>query len=146
MQELIAQVEELGIEINHTTSLVIIFGIIFLTAIIVHFILHKVVLRAFEKRAQASSHLWLQIITQNKLFHRLAFTLQGIIVNVQAVLWLQKGSEAAEMLTTCAKLWVMVYALLSFFSLLDVIFNLSQKMATASQLPQIGRASCRERV
>lgn len=77
MQELIAQVEELGIEINHTTSLVIIFGIIFLTAIIVHFILHKVVLRAFEKRAQASSHLWLQIITQNKLFHRLAFTLQG---------------------------------------------------------------------
>ena len=46
-----------------------------------------------------------------------------------------KGSEAAEMLTTCAKLWVMVYALLSFFSLLDVIFNLSQKMATASQLP-----------
>lgn len=77
MQELIAQVEELGIEINHTTSLVIIFGIIFLTAIIVHFILHKVVLRAFEKRARASSHLWLQIITQNKLFHRLAFTLQG---------------------------------------------------------------------
>ena len=116
MQELIAQVEELGIEINHTTSLVIIFGIIFLTAIIVHFILHKGVLRAFEKRAQASSHLWLQIITQNKLFHRLAFTLQGIIVNVQAVLWLQKGSEAAEILTTCAKLWVMVYALLSFFS------------------------------
>lgn len=123
MQELIAQVEELGIEINHTTSLVIIFGIIFLTAIIVHFILHKVVLRAFEKRAQASSHLWLQIITQNKLFHRLAFTLQGIIVNVQAVLWLQKGSEAAELLTTCAKLWVMVYALLSFFSLLDGDFQ-----------------------
>lgn len=32
----------------------------------------------------------------------------------------------------------MVYALLSFFSLLDVIFNLSQKMATASQLPLKG--------
>lgn len=51
MQELIAQVEELGIEINHTTSLVIIFGIILLTAVIVHLILHKVVLRLFEKRA-----------------------------------------------------------------------------------------------
>jgi hypothetical protein len=49
MQELIAQVEELGIEINHTTSLVIIFGIIFLTAIVVHFILHKLVLRAFRE-------------------------------------------------------------------------------------------------
>ncbi len=52
MQELISQVEELGIEINHTTSLVMIFGIIFLTAIIVHVILHWVVLRAFEKTRQ----------------------------------------------------------------------------------------------
>lgn len=138
MQELITQIEEMGIEINHTNSLVIIFGIIFLTAIIVHLILHRLVLRTFEKRAQASSHLWLQIITQNKLFHRLAFTLQGIIVNVQAVLWLQKGSDAAQILTTVAQLWVMLYALLSFFSLLDVIFNLSQKLSVASQLPLKG--------
>ncbi|BBQ84930.1 TPA: mechanosensitive ion channel family protein [Kluyvera ascorbata] len=138
MQELITQIEEMGIEINHTNSLFIIFGIIFLTAIIVHLILHRVVLRTFEKRAQASSHLWLQIITQNKLFHRLAFTLQGIIVNVQAVLWLQKGSDAAQILTTAAQLWVMLYALLSFFSLLDVIFNLSQKLSFSSQLPLKG--------
>ncbi|WFX96447.1 mechanosensitive ion channel family protein [Citrobacter braakii] len=138
MQELISQVEELGIEINHTTSLVMIFGIIFITAIIVHVILHWVVLRAFEKRANASSRLWLQIITQNKLFHRLAFTLQGIIVNIQAALWLQKGSEAAEILVTCAQLWIMMYALLSLFSLLDVILDLSQKFPAASQLPLKG--------
>ena len=138
MQELISQIEEMGIEINHTNSLVIIFGIILLTAIVVHIILHRIVLRTFERRAQASSKLWLQIITQNKLFHRLAFTLQGIIVNVQAVLWLQKGSDAAQILTTCAQLWVMLYALLSFFSLLDVIFNLSQKLSAASQLPLKG--------
>ena len=138
MQELISQVEELGIEINHTTSLVMIFGIIFITAIIVHVILHWVVLRAFEKRASTSSRLWLQIITQNKLFHRLAFTLQGIIVNIQAALWLQKGSEAAEILVNCAQLWIMMYALLSLFSLLDVILNLSQKLPAASQLPLKG--------
>lgn len=78
MQELISQIAALGIKITPTTSLIITFGIIFLTAIVVHLILHKVVLRTFEKRAQASSHLWLQIITQNKLFHRLAFTLQGL--------------------------------------------------------------------
>lgn len=138
MKELLSQVEEFGIELTHTTSLAIVFAIILLTAIVVHFILHRLVLRAFEKRAQASQHLWLQIITQNKLFHRLAFTLQGIIVNVQATLWLQKGSEAAEILSTCARLWVMIYAMLAFFSLLDVIFNLSQKLAAASQLPLKG--------
>ena len=138
MKELFAQVEELGVELTHTTSLAIVFAIILLTAIVIHLILHRLVLRAFEKRAQASTHLWLQIITQNKLFHRLAFTLQGIVVNVQATLWLQKGSEAAEILSTCARLWVMIYAMLAFFSLLDVIFNLSQKLAAASQLPLKG--------
>lgn len=39
MQELISRVEDLaGIEMNHTTSLVVIFGIIFLTAVVVHII------------------------------------------------------------------------------------------------------------
>lgn len=139
MQDLISQVEDLaGIEIDHTTSMVMIFGIIFLTAVVVHIFLHWVVLRTFEKRAIASSRLWLQIITQNKLFHRLAFTLQGIIVNIQAVFWLQKGTEAADILTTCAQLWIMMYALLSVFSLLDVILNLAQKFPAASQLPLKG--------
>ncbi|ATF92008.1 Miniconductance mechanosensitive channel [Cedecea neteri] len=138
MQELISALEQYGIQPSHTTSLIVIFGIIFLTALIVHFILHGIVLRAFEKRAQSSSSLSLQIITQNKLFQRLAFLLQGIIVNVQAVLWLQKGSDAATILTTCAQLWVMLYALMSFFSLLDVIFGLSGKFSFASQLPLKG--------
>lgn len=139
MQKLIYQVEDLaGIEMNHTTSLVMIVSIIFLTAVVVHIILHWIVLRAFEKRASASSRLWLKIITQNKLFHRLAFTLQGIIVNIQATLWLQKSSEAADILTSCAQLWIMTYALLSLFSLLDIILNLSQKWPAASQLPLKG--------
>lgn len=49
MQDLISQVEDLaGIEIDHTTSMVMIFGIIFLTAVVVHIFLHWVVLRTFE--------------------------------------------------------------------------------------------------
>ncbi|MEN5017547.1 mechanosensitive ion channel domain-containing protein [Erwinia sp. Eh17-17] len=138
MQQLIGLLKQYGIEPDHTTSLIVIFGIIFLTAVIIHFILHRIVLRTFEKRARNSSHLWLQIITQNKLFHRLAFTLQGVIVNLQAVLWLQKGSDAALILTTCAQLWVMLYALMSFFSLLDVISGLSYRFAFAAQFPLKG--------
>jgi miniconductance mechanosensitive channel len=134
MQELISQIAALGIEITPTTSLIIIFGIIFLT-IVVHFILHKVVLRAFEKRAGqqpfvAANH------HQNKLFHRLAFTLQGIIVNVQAVLWLQKAASRGNINHLRPAVGDLCPAVL--LSLLDVVFNLSQKFATASQLPLKG--------
>ncbi len=43
MQELISQIAALGIEITPTRSLMIIFGIILFTAVVVHLILHKVV-------------------------------------------------------------------------------------------------------
>lgn len=138
MQELLLKIQAMGIDVNHTTSLFIRFGIIVLTAIVLHIILHRVVLRTFEKRATASSHLWLQIITQNKLFHRLALLLQGIVVQVQAELWLDKGSEAHAILVTCAQLWVMLYSLLSFFSLLDVVLNLSRRFPFTAHLPLKG--------
>ena len=115
----------------------IIFGIILFTAVVVHLILHKVVLRAFEKRALASSHLWLQIITQNKLFHRLAFTLQGIIVNVRRCCGCKRQRGRGN-INHRGPAMVMIYAMLSFFSLLDVILKLAQKFPAASQLPLKG--------
>lgn len=138
MQELLSTLKAYGFGLHHPGSLAMASLVILLTALIVHFILYRVVLRTFEKRAGSSSRLWLQIITQNKLFHRLAFTLQGIILNVQAVLLLPKGGDAALVLSTCAQLWVMLYALLSFFSLLDVVFELSGNSTLATQLPLKG--------
>jgi len=138
MKALISELGKYGITPDETPYLVVMTVIILLTAIIVHFILHRIVLRAIEKRAQVSSSLTLQVFTQNKLFHRLAFMLQGIIVNVQAVLWLKSGSDELVILSTCAQLWVMLYALLSIFSLLDVITGLSHRFATVSHLPLKG--------
>lgn len=138
MKDLVSFLSTFGVVLDPTTSILVVLGIIFVFALIVHFILHRVVLRTFEKRAQSSHHLWLQIITENKLFHRLASTLQGIIVNIQAVLWLQKGSDASEILIIGAQLWIMLYSLLSLFSLLDVIYNFSQKFTITSDIPLKG--------
>ncbi len=138
MQALNTLLNQHGLQINHTTLLILMLGIILITAVIVHLILHRVLLPFFERRASTSGRLWLQIITQNKLFHRLAFTFQGVLVNIQAMLWLHKNSDIASNLLICAQLWIMVYALLSFFSLLDIIFDLSAKLPVASQFPLKG--------
>lgn len=93
MQDLISQVEDLaGIEIDHTTSMVMI-SVLFSDRRRGAYYFALGGTADLRKRAIASSRLWLQIITQNKLFHRLAFTLQGIIVNIQAVFWLQKAPK-----------------------------------------------------
>lgn len=138
MKDLVSLLSKFGVVIDETTSIFVVLAIIFLFSLVVHFILHRVVLRTFEKRASTSHHIWLQIITENKLFHRVALTLQGVIVNIQAVLWLQKGSDVSEILITCAQLWIMLYSLLSLFSLLDVIYNFSQKFTITSNIPLKG--------
>ncbi len=137
MQELISQIAALGIEITPTRSLMIIFGIILFTAVVVHLILHKVVLRAFENGR------WPAAICGCKSSRRInSFTDWPLPCRDHrqrpggAVA--AKGSEAAEILTTVAQLWVMIYAMLSFFSLLDVILKLAQKFPAASQLPLKG--------
>jgi miniconductance mechanosensitive channel len=138
MKELATFLNGFGVVINQTTSLILVLSIIFIFSLLVHFVLHVIVLRTFERMAKSSSHLWLQIITENKLFQRLALTLQGIIVNIQAVLWLEKGSEISTFLIIAAQLWIMLYSLLSLFSLLDVIYNFSQKLTFASNIPLKG--------
>lgn len=130
--------EQYGIEFTHVTSLILVIGLIMVTAVIIHLLLHRVLLSRLEKRGQHSKMLWLKVITQHKLFHRVAFTLQGVIVDIQAVLWLHPGTDAGDALIICAQMWVMLYALLSFFSLLDTLLDLTRSMSIAEQLPLRG--------
>ncbi|MFK3659840.1 mechanosensitive ion channel family protein [Scandinavium sp. NPDC088450] len=138
MRELLAILQRYGIDLNHPSSLFMVFSFIIVSALIVHFILHRVVLRTIEKRASNGNTLWLQIFTQNKLFHRVAYTLQGILVNIQLVLCLNAGSHVGTLFSTAAQLWILLFALLSFFSLLDVILKLSRQYKFAGQLPLRG--------
>ncbi|WP_226570483.1 mechanosensitive ion channel family protein [Mangrovibacter yixingensis] len=138
MQELMHFAGRYGINLNNSMALAAVLAIIFLTAVVVHFVLHSLVLRAFEKRARSSNKLWLQVITQHHLFHRLAFVLQGIIVHIQTLLWLEQGSDASIFLLAAAQLWVMLYGLLAFFSLMDVSFVVSRKLPFAGNLPLKG--------
>lgn len=131
-KNLMGWLEKYGIELTQTVSLIVVFGLILLTAVVVHLILHRVVLSRLEKKGR------LQFLTQHNLFNRLAFTLQGVIVNIQAIVWLPSGTEVGDILVVCAQLWIMLYALLSLFSLLDTLLDLSQRFASASQLPLRG--------
>ncbi|MGU3523070.1 mechanosensitive ion channel family protein [Enterobacteriaceae bacterium C23F] len=138
MRELLAMLQRYGIDLNHPSSLFMVFSFIIISALVVHFILHRVVLRTIEKRASMGNTLWLQIFTQNKLFHRVAYTIQGILVNIQLVLCLNAGSHVGALFSTGAQLWILLFALLSFFSLLDVILKLSRQYKFAGQLPLRG--------
>ncbi|XUA20985.1 mechanosensitive ion channel family protein [Citrobacter sp. OP27] len=137
MRHLLAFLQRYGIDLNNPSSLFIVFGYIFLTALVAHFIL-RIILRKIEKHAEQGNRPWLKIFTQNKLFHRISLTLQGILVSVQLSFYLETGSHVGLFFNICVQLWILLFALLSFFSLLDVILKLSHQYKFSVQLPLRG--------
>lgn len=135
MQQRIAQwLDQFGIEFTDIMSLVLVLVLIALISVVIHFILHRVVLAAIQRRGQQSQRVWQQALTQYKLFQRAALLLQGVIINLQALLWLHSGSQTQAVIVTAAQVWIMAYALLTLFSLLDTLLAVLRESPAANQL------------
>lgn len=127
-----------GVEFSDLTALVSVLGLIVLISVVVHLILHRVVLRFVENRARQSKKLWKRSLFENKLFNRFALMIQGIIIYIQAGLWLTPESVALNWVQTLSLLWIQLYALLTIFSFLDALYLMGQKNTEAKALPLKG--------
>ena len=92
-QQITRWLEQFGLEFGGVMSLLMVLGLIVLISVAIHLVLHRVVLAALQRRGQQSQRVWQQAITQYKLFQRVALLLQGVIISIQATLWLQSGSQ-----------------------------------------------------
>ncbi|MCL2896536.1 mechanosensitive ion channel family protein [Brenneria tiliae] len=142
-QNLALWLENAGMQQAGMIALLIVLGLILLISAVIHLILHqvvlkRVVLRSLTKSDNAGAPGWKQALTQHNLFNRLAFLLQGIILNIQVVLWLPSHSETREALVICSQVWIMIFALLVLFSLLDILLTVSSRSKVATQLPLRG--------
>lgn len=139
MQEKINQwLSNFGVESTDLLSLLMVLGVILLISVVVHLILHRIVLSVVQRKGQQSQRIWQQAITQHKLFQRGALLLQGVIIYLQALLWLHQGSETQTIIVTATQTWIMLFSLLVFFSLLDTLFEVLHKSTLARQLPLKG--------
>ncbi|MGO4742915.1 mechanosensitive ion channel family protein [Serratia quinivorans] len=137
-QQITLWLEKFGLEFSGMMSLLMVLGLIVLISVVIHLVLHRVVLAAIQRRGQQSQRVWQQAITQYKLFQRMALLLQGVIINLQAVLWLHAGSETQAIIVTAAQVWIMGFALLSLFSLLDTLLAMLRQSPISKQLPLRG--------
>ncbi|EHD22764.1 MULTISPECIES: mechanosensitive ion channel family protein [Brenneria] len=142
-QNLALWLENAGMQQAGMIALLIVLGLILLISAVIHLILHQVVLKRVVLRSSTKADNvgvpdWKQALTQHNLFNRLAFLLQGIILNIQVVLWLPSHSETREALVICSQVWIMIFALLALFSLLDILLSVSSRSKIANQLPLRG--------
>lgn len=137
-QQITLWLEKFGLEFSGVMSLLMVLGLIVLISVVIHLVLHRVVLKAIQRRGQQSQRVWQQAITQYKLFQRMALLLQGVIINLQAVLWLHSGGQTQAIIVTAAQVWIMGFALLSLFSLLDTLLAMLRQSPISNQLPLRG--------
>ncbi len=126
------------IEASSLTSLIIALTLIVVIAVVTHFVLHRGLRRVLEKLAGSSQRIWQRALFERSLFRRLAFTVQALIIQVQAGLWLESGSLTLLLITTTTQLWILLFGLLSLYSALDALLDLSGHYQATRELPLRG--------
>lgn len=127
-----------GYEFTDITALIMVLGLILVISVAIHFIFHRVVLRFLDKMAQKSQKRWRKAFFERKLFTRIALAIQGIIIYVQAGLWLKPETEVLQWVQTISILWVLLFILLAAFSLLDALLDISSGESRLRGLPLRG--------
>jgi len=90
-----------------------------LFALALHFVLHRLVIRLMARFDAASTKGWWHVLWCSRFFKRLAFIVQGAVVQIQAHLWLEDASTLKHTIDTATHLWMLLFALLALFSVLD---------------------------
>ena len=112
--------------------------LIILISVGIHFLLHRVVISWVGSRARGNQQIWRKAFFERKLFSRLALTLQGIIIYIQAGLWLENESTLLPLIQSTAHIWILLYGMLSLFSLLDALLDISRHKPAMRHFPLRG--------
>ena len=74
--------------------------LIVVISVAIHWLLHRVVITWVGGRARQQRRVWRRAFFERKLFSRFALMLQGIIIYIQAGLWLELGSFLLPLVQT----------------------------------------------
>lgn len=121
-KHLISLLRDFGIEPTFLAISISILLIIGITSIVIHLILHKVILKSIKKIDKKKRNFITSSLLEENLFQRLALLFQGVIVNWQTTIWIEKG-YIYETLIVVSLVWIYVFGLLAIYSLIDKIFK-----------------------
>lgn len=109
-----------------------------LFALALHFFLqiflHRSLIRLSNKYGQSWHHAFLE----NNLFRRLSYVVQGAVVHIQAGLWLDESSAMLRLIEAVSEQWMLLFGLLSLFSLLNILQSLMYHKAGRIHFPLRG--------
>ncbi|NNN45485.1 MULTISPECIES: mechanosensitive ion channel family protein [unclassified Vibrio] len=127
-----------GIKMSQVIQLTEALGLIVLIAIVIHILLHRGVVAWLKRHAEQSQASWRHVLFAGNLFSRIALMIQGIVIGIQAKWWLAPESAIRESILMFVALWVVIYALLALYSLLNALEVLLSRTSIGRNMPLKG--------
>ena len=109
-----------------------------LFALTLHLFLQIFLRRLLVRLSNKYRQLWHRAILENNLFRRLSYILQGAVVHIQAGLWLDESSTTLRLTESVSEQWMLLFGLLSLFSLLNILQSLMYLKAGHIHFPLRG--------
>ena len=113
-------------------------ALILVVSLAIHLVLHRIILRLLGRGQRAGRTVWQRAFSGHKLFARIALALQGVVVFTMASAFLEADSQVLGLTEVVTHLWIILFALLGLFSLLDAIEEISRSSGPAMRLPLRG--------
>jgi miniconductance mechanosensitive channel len=129
---------QVGLGDNPQAYITSVLLIIALTSLVIHWILHRVIFNFVRASTKSSQQVWVRAFYERKLFTRLALTLQGVIIYMQARLWLDTNSGELQLIEVISHLWILLFGMLSVFSLLDTLEDINAASESGRRVPLRG--------
>ncbi len=109
--------------------------VIVLISALIHLIFHQVVSRLVRKLTRKGRKTWEAILFERHLFTRLALTIQGIILFIQAGLWLNPKYVFHDWVQNISQFWIVIFMTLTLFSVVDAMAYLMRQNQRTKNLP-----------
>jgi miniconductance mechanosensitive channel len=125
-----------GISSANLLATIIIFLFIIGIAFGVHLLNHRFLLKKLTDYCQQHfDYGWLPILMEHNIFKKVVLMLQGFLIFFLEQLLLNSDSIYSRILKVGSYIWIIIFAMLTFFALLDVWLEACKKNGIVKRLP-----------
>jgi miniconductance mechanosensitive channel len=104
-------------------------------SLLLHVFLHVFLRRSLLTLAEKKGGLWQKALLENTLFHRISYTIQGVVVHLQAGIWFEEETLILQLVQGISTQWILLFGLLSLFSALDSFQSVIYKNGSHIRFP-----------
>lgn len=145
-EELTRLLEAFGLPDTDWAYLLTVLSLIVVTSLVIHVLLHGIVLRVLDRhvprpepgQASPGPRTWRSVLFGHNIFTRLTLAFQGVVVYTLARILLDADSAVLPFIEVLSNLWIILFTLLSVFSVLNALGDIAGSMELASRLPLRG--------